>query len=400
MAEPRRTPDIIEAYVKYQNNTEPPEIYKKWCGVSLMASVLQRKVWAKWGTLTFYPNMYIILVGPPGKARKGTAMRLMREHIDKLKITVAAESTTREALIQAIEESAESVSMSENPLVMELYMHSSLTVFSEELTSLIGYQNKEMLANLADWFDCAKSWRYRTKTSGVNEIVNIYLNLIGATTPELIMETMPFDLIGGGLSSRILFIYARSKGKRVIYPELSAEEKILCEDVDIDLEKIYHMKGQFKYSKDFVDLWAKWYMGKAESCPLKSRHLHYYWERRETHLMKLALIMSASRSDEMVIRGIDLEKADVMLTEAELYMPYAFSGMGHRDDASTLASIMNTIADKGTINVQDLLKQYYADVTLEQLHAILTLLQTKAYCSLYKDGSANWKVVHKEDTDG
>ena len=70
------------------------------------------------------------------------------------------------------------------------------------------------------------------------------------------------------------------------------------------------MKGQFKYSKDFIEAWAAWYLGKPETCPLKSRFLHYYWERREVHLMKLAMICSASRSNEMVKKGASPKVAE------------------------------------------------------------------------------------------
>ena len=126
--------------------------------------------------------------------------------------------------------------MTDKPLAINLYQHSSMTIFSEELTSLIGYNSKELMANLADWFDCASKWTYRTKTAGVSEITNIFVNIIGATTPELLQATMPLDMIGGGLSSRILFIFAKGKGKRVVCPELSLEEKRLRDDVNHDLE--------------------------------------------------------------------------------------------------------------------------------------------------------------------
>ena len=394
MAEKRKLSDLLDAYIQYQDNTEPPLLYKRWCGISLIAAALQRKVHARWGTLCFYPNFYIILVGPPGKARKGTAMRLMREHVEHLQLQIAAEATTREALIQSLAEAGMCNNMTDKPLAINLYQHSSMTIFSEELTSLIGYNSKELMANLADWFDCASKWTYRTKTAGVSEITNIFVNIIGATTPELLQATMPLDMIGGGLSSRILFIFAKGKGKRVVCPELSLEEKRLRDDVNHDLEQLYRMKGQFKYSKDFIEAWAEWYLNKPETCPLKSRFLHYYWERREVHLMKLAMICSASRSNEMVIRAADLARADDMLTEAEVFMPYAFHGMGHRDDAAIVSNIANTIVEMEETTVRILLQHFYTDLTLEQLHGILNLLSTKGFCKLVKGTDANWKVIH------
>ena len=70
----RESKDWINTYLAYTDNTEPPHLYKEWVAVSVIASALQRKVFLEWGPMTFYPNMYIILCGPSGKARKSTAM--------------------------------------------------------------------------------------------------------------------------------------------------------------------------------------------------------------------------------------------------------------------------------------------------------------------------------------
>ena len=69
----RLVPDWIESYLEATDNTEPPILYRTWTAVSVIAAVLQRKVFLEWHTRIF-PNMYIVLVGPPGRCRKGTAM--------------------------------------------------------------------------------------------------------------------------------------------------------------------------------------------------------------------------------------------------------------------------------------------------------------------------------------
>ena len=71
---PRQLVDWIDAYLKFTEKSEPPKMFHLWCAISVIASVLERKCRLEWGTITFYPNMYIVLVAPSGKARKGTAM--------------------------------------------------------------------------------------------------------------------------------------------------------------------------------------------------------------------------------------------------------------------------------------------------------------------------------------
>ena len=97
--------DWIEGYLKYTNNTEPPDSFREWVAVSVVASCLRRKCVLNWGSLIVYPNMYIVLVAPSGKARKGTAMRPGLKMLQEQGIKLAAEAITREALIRELNES-------------------------------------------------------------------------------------------------------------------------------------------------------------------------------------------------------------------------------------------------------------------------------------------------------
>ena len=101
----RRNKDWITSYLRYVDNTEPPNLYKEWVAVSVIASCLQRKCYLDWGPMTFYPNMYIVLTGPSGKARKSTAMGPGMKLLREMGVKLAAESITREALIRELKTS-------------------------------------------------------------------------------------------------------------------------------------------------------------------------------------------------------------------------------------------------------------------------------------------------------
>jgi len=73
-----------------------------------------------------------------------------------------------------------------------------------------------MLVLLTDLFDCEElPWKYRTKHSGSNVIPSVFLNLVAATTPDALASALPSTAIGGGLTSRIMFIWADKKYKKV-----------------------------------------------------------------------------------------------------------------------------------------------------------------------------------------
>ena len=382
----RNCEDWLDSYVELTDNSEPHEIYRRWAGISVIAATLQRKCWLNWiGSTTYHPNMYIVLVGPPA-ARKGTALDQGREFLNKLQIPLAADETTRQALIQALEE-ASMTSVVDNATSI----HSSLTVFSPELTVFIGYENKELLTNLTDWFDCPRRWTYRTKGSGVNDIVNLFFNLIGATTPGLIRTSLPMDTIGSGLASRIIFVNAAKKGKKVARPFKTEKEKQLETMLTEDLERIFLMKGAFRPTAKFIDVYEHWYNDISETEEINNDvKFEHYCARRQLHLLKLSMILSASRSSSMVLDEIDFHRAHTLLTYTESKMSNTFAGLGKSSFADVTQRIYLELASKGTISRSEMLRKYYHDVSSIELDVILTTLEESKLIKKVVKGDGIW----------
>ena len=371
----RALKDWIDSYLDFVDNSEPPQMFKLWCAISLIASALERKCFLSWGTLTFYPNMYVVLVAPSGKARKGTAMGPALKMLEEINVKLAAEAITREALIRTLAESADSTPGDDGTLDN----HCSLTVWSPELTVFLGHQNFQLMSDLTDWYDCRSSWTYRTKNQGTDIIKGVWVNLLGATTPDLIRSALPMDAIGGGLTSRMIFVYEPRRGKIVPTPFLSNEDKALRVQLMNDLADIRMMKGMFKVTKDFVELWIDWYSAQEDNPPFKDNRFDGYIERRPNHVMKLAMICSASRTDSMVISDKDLTRAINILTETEKKMPFTFSGMGRSNASDIVASIMSEIASRGEkgIPLKELMQLYYRDadgMLMDKILSQLTLM--------------------------
>jgi hypothetical protein len=79
-----------------------------WVGVSAIAGALRRKVWIDQAYFRWHPNMYIILVAPPGIVSKSTtasvAMRLLRR-VPGIKF--GPDVVTWQALVGAFAEATE-----------------------------------------------------------------------------------------------------------------------------------------------------------------------------------------------------------------------------------------------------------------------------------------------------
>jgi hypothetical protein len=207
------------------DNSEPPILFRKWAAISSIASALQRKVRVELGlSLTFYPNLYIVLVGPSATG-KGTAMKFASDIIEQVpSIRLSAQATSLQALIRRMKET----NLTDIDLVTgEQQYHSSLTIFSTEFTVFLGYHNKELIAALCEWYDCHSRWSYETIARKKEEIIGVWVNLFAGTTPDAIQSSLPIESIGGGLTSRIIFIYEERKGKLVVIPTKTEREILL-----------------------------------------------------------------------------------------------------------------------------------------------------------------------------
>lgn len=394
----RKLNDWIDSYLELTENSEPPTSYKRWTAISLIASVMQRKCRLEWGPITFYPNMYIVLVGPSGRCRKGTAMGVGHSFLRKIGISMAAEATTREALIRSLEESGTQDGFSVDSKG-NMYDHSSLTIFSPELTVFLGYGNLQLISDLTDWYDCRDEWEYRTKNSGVNTIKGVYVNLLGATTPDLVRSALPQDAVGGGLSSRMIFVSEWERSKIVPFPFLTNANLEMYELLQHDLENIYAMRGNFGITDEFRAVWLKWYTEQDKNPPFKDNpKFEGYINRRGNHVLKLCMILSASENDEMVLTSVHIKRAIAMLEEVEKKMPSVFFGHGTSVNADLTGRVLQTVSAMGPkgIHTQQLMRTYIGYVgSPDDLTDILRKLQHADYITYDKEKS----MIYPKDLD-
>jgi hypothetical protein len=343
----RKLPDWIDAFLLYTENSEPPYLFRKWTAISCVAAAMQRKCSIDWGTaLTFYPNLYIILVGPSATG-KGTAMNPGLEIIRETPaIKTSAQATSLQALIRHLKDT----NLTDIDMVSgKQAYHSSMTIFSKEFTVFLGYHNMELMAALCDWYDCDSRWSYETIARKREEIIGVWVNLIGGTTPDLIQSSLPQESIGGGLTSRIIFIYEERKAKLVTLPIQSPKEKELFNLLCHDLEKISMLSGKFSVSNAFAERWHNWCIEAEKSPPFYDKKFDGYLGRRRTHLMKLAMICSASSGEhDMILTEDDLERAIGFLEEAEVKMDKVFKGVGKSDISSMINKSVNYLMTSKT----------------------------------------------------
>jgi len=373
----RKLDDWIDSYLDCTSNSEPRESYRRWAAISTIAAALQRKCYLDWGTETFYPNFYIVLIGPPA-ARKGTAMKPVMEFLDELGIRRTPDMTSRQKIISRMEEAYENVADSEG----RLFPHSSLTIFSRELTVFLGYGERELLDNLNDWYDCHPRFQYDTHKHGLQEVNNVWINLFGATTPVNLQLSLPDAAVGSGFTSRTIFVYEENKERIVIFPGLTDRQKEVKKQLLQDLGDIYIMSGKFKYVENFIEIYGRWYEQSERHPPFSEPRLEYYLQRRHVHLLKLCMIHSASRGGSMIITVDDFNRSRKTLEEVEKKMPEVFRGTGASPLSFILSRVMKVVAQKDVIGLDELMNMFHEEVTSSQMGEVIATMQDMNFAQM------------------
>jgi hypothetical protein len=198
--------------------------------------------------------------------------------------------------------------------------------------------------------------------------------MIGATTPTLLQTSLTDDAATGGLTSRIIFVYAAKKEISIPLPFDSANDKNKAVVLINGLERIHMLQGEYKYTEGFIDNWVKWYERNETHQAVDDPHFDGYLQRRAKHVLKLCMIFSASKRADMIITDDDLRDADELLTEAETVMPYVYKGIGKSDSAQITSLVQDFLMEKGDVRFSEVMRRYRYDADKEAMSKILSSL--------------------------
>jgi hypothetical protein len=361
----RNVPSWIEAYLAYTAESESPEDYHIWVAISTIAGALRRQVYFDMGYFLLYPNLYVVLVGPPGRCKKSTAMRTGRAlggQVPGMEFSV--DSTTRERLVLDMATSFKDG-------------QSAITVHSSEFASLVTSSGMDMVAFLTDVFDSPLEWTHKTKSGGTNKIKAPFCNMLAAATPEWIAKGLPLDTIGIGFTSRIVFIYADTPRKKPPFPRLTEAQKRLSELLTEDLARIASLNGEFTFNDEAYAMYEAWYEARFDNPnPTHDPRLDGYFERKPMHLIKLCMIVSASKRDDLIITEDDLVQSLKMFDRAEQHMPKVFAAVGRNPLYAEQEAALELLVHSGEgFTKGQLLERLGHNIRVEELEEILQALQ-------------------------
>lgn len=376
----RHLENWLDSYLTLLENTEPARIFDVWVGYSVIAAALRRKVSLQLGRLIYYPNIYVVLVADPGVARKTQAIKYGVSFLNTIPdIRLSADSATKEAMTDDIELSGLDELMVDGTTLR----HSSLNIISKEFESFLGQkkENTRMLTALTDLFDCPDDWSSRTRHSGSSKIIRPWLNLLAATTPDSLASSLPASAVGGGLTSRIMFVWADKKKKSVAIPFMTEDELKLKEKLEKDLYQISRISGEYIMTNDCIKKWVEWYDAYDEDesgdrvCTDKS--FSGWYSRKPTYIIKIAILRAASESNILTIQWKHIETAIREVIQVEHIMGNAFKAIGKSEISAEVDSVLQIIKKFQWISEKKLMSEVWRDIDASKFDNVIeTLLKT------------------------
>lgn len=320
---PRNYGNWLEAFVDYASVGEAPLHILHWVGVSTIAGALRRRVWVEQEFFQWVPNFYIVVVAPPAVISKSTTANIGFNLLGKVEgIHFGPDITSWQALIQEMGGIGEEFEHEGGHHKMH-----AITCAIDEFGTFLDPTNREQVDSLVRLWDgklSDRAFRKLTKTQGTDVLDNPWINLYACTQPVWLNTNFPETFLGGGLLSRIIFLHADEK--RQFVPLLSkairernareAKYKLMPAKLAADLQQMANLSGPFTLTpaaEDYNDIHYRAHWAKIQGTVGATG----FQGRKQTHMFKLAMILSASRGDFPILDACHLQEADRQLSLIE-----------------------------------------------------------------------------------
>lgn len=321
-------------YLRYASLGEGHVGFHFWSAVAILAAAMRRNFYLDRGGHSYlYPNLYLLLVGSTGSG-KGTAatraldiLRRMNQWVTPtdsrpdapVATFISGDELTVSSIVHELLQARQRTPY-QSPMHPELNTESCAIFPSEEATTLFGrdaYKPDQMIGFLTKAFD--GSFYKSTRAHGSERVENLALTCLFLSTMEWLRKTMTEHVFRGGfMGARILPIPKEKSRLRSYHVEptldpierdrlarLMAESFPMRQGVEIQLDR----------SADA--LLKEWYNSFSRDRREEESRIKGYLERRDIHLLKLAMVLTVAYGREPFITVATLGEAIRILGHEE-----------------------------------------------------------------------------------
>jgi hypothetical protein len=391
----------LGAFLDYAQEASTPMAFQFWTAVAILGAAARRNVYTQMGRYSLFPNHYNILVGPSGigksDAIKHTDMlqeagvmldqqvmdqakeqvRDPNDPIEDCRVVVLPKQVTPEQMIKLLSPGSRDLGMPEDPeatldrtLAKVVRKESVGFLVNGELNTLIGkgvHGATELIHLVTEFYNCEEAWEKGTVGRGLDKLRKMALTLVGASTLDWINVSISQDMFLGGFMSRVLYIQRPDKIAERQYtrraPPLDPVQREILTKGLVPWMSMKQIECEFSEKAEVA--WSLFIKDneKLKRNPEDPKMAPYY-ERRENHLAKLAMVLAMSerlgqeKSEEVTAAMMEgpgsldlsidiIDMALEILLHEEEFLPACFERIGEHKEATALHKMIDCV---GTFN--------------------------------------------------
>lgn len=333
-------------YLDYTKPLESPRLFHLWSAIAVVGHALGRRVWVdRAGRFAVYPGqLMVILVSRSAAMRKGTASDQavkMLKLCPEWAINILPIRTSPQQLFKCLERVDDQGDHIVDPTGYRV--DSGGFVYAEELGAWLSKESwmEGMIPNLTRLNNAPDGEEKIEFKSWKATLWNPYLGMLACTTPRGVSDEIPESAIKTGYFGRVLWVCVDSPEVGRANPlvrrvgEAPEARRKLQEELST---RIVALQGRMRWTKQGREWFERWYLDVHYPRMLKvDVDVHAesgFLGRKDDHLLRVAMVLSASQGNERLLTQAIIEEALHLLEEIESRMPMALKEVGTSAEAN------------------------------------------------------------------
>lgn len=309
---------FIGEYMRSLDTLETPLAYDFWTAAWVVSTIVGRRTQVARPRIPVFLNLFAILIGESGLARKGASIASATQLVKMMANT----NMTRHIGVIDSRITPTSITRYLTELSQE-YGYAQLAFSAAELAASIGKDQRvgSVPILLTDLYDCPDDRLLRPSFSKVDvQLRNIYVSFLGASTSSWLRSAVSADIVEGGFTSRCLFILGNKRKRVIAWPDASRSigdgtiTARLCSidqqadqtaGIDLNVSAREYFVNWYNQRRIYSDSFRASFAGREDSHVLRIAAIMCIsddmWQIQQQHIVDAIALITQVRDDGAVL---------------------------------------------------------------------------------------------------
>lgn len=343
----RRLADFIESFREFSQTFNTTPNYALAGGMWMVSTAVLRAVAMKARGNTLSPNLFMEMVGGPGTGKSQCVKAMKSVMVPATKMSFIPASVTRAGLEDYMTGNMKTRKSPDGTALMS----NECIGLSEEMQGILPDQDLGHLTLYNILYDLPNMHMAVTRSNGEVRLEAPYCSIFTGAQPAFLAMSMPEGAWGMGFMSRSILIFDTPGQRRSAFEHQDIDHALL-KDLIHDLKEIHALHGWMSWEPDAKVLYEEWWVNHGGlPVPQAKRLAMGYNSRRELHFLKFAMIMSLSRSNDLLVTLEDVGRAIETLLFFESKMKHIFDEMSQTGSMIAIQDVLDVVKNNSASGV-------------------------------------------------